>query len=85
MKENFRKNLKLYIRSDELYQRYLNEELNEISDFELFCINHCEDIHELLESERKLKNKLNRIMTSVYQDKSVTIDEIKKLIELEEV
>ena len=84
MKTNFRKNLKLYLRSDEIYQRYLEGELLNASDFDLFCINHCEDIFQLLEAEKKLKNKLNRICASVYQDDEVTIEKIKKIIEAEE-
>ena len=84
MKTNFRKNLKLYLRSDEIYQRYLEGELLNVSDFDLFRINHCEDISPLLEAEKKLKNKLNRICASVYQDDEVTIEKIKKIIEAEE-
>lgn len=84
METNFRKNLKLYLRSDELYQRYLEGTLAKISDFDLFCINHCEDIAQLLEAEKKLKNKLNQIYASVYQDDEVTIEQIKAIIEAEE-
>lgn len=41
-------NLKRYINSDEIYTRYKNGEYNELSDFELFCINHCKDIEVVL-------------------------------------
>ena len=84
METNFRKNLKLYLRSDELYQRYLEGELSNATDFDLFCINHCEDIAQLLEAEKKTKNILNRICASVYQDDEVTIEKIKRIIEAEE-
>lgn len=84
METNFRKNLKLYLRSDELYQRYLEGELSNATDYDLFCINHCEDIAQLLEAEKKTKNILNRICASVYQDDEVTIEKIKRIIEAEE-
>lgn len=84
METNFRKNLKFYLRSDEIYQRYLEGTLAKISDFDLFCINHCEDIAQLLEAEKKTKNIFNRICASVYQDDEVTIEKIKKIIEAEE-
>ena len=41
-------NLKRYIDSDEIYTRYKNGEYTEISDFEMFCINHCKDIEIVL-------------------------------------
>ena len=41
-------NLFKYIGEDEIYQKYINNELKEISDFEMFCIHHCQDIEKLL-------------------------------------
>lgn len=42
------KNLKEYIKEDDIYTRYKNGEYNELSDFEMFCINHCKDIENLI-------------------------------------
>ena len=42
------KNLKEYIKEDDIYTRYKNGEYNELSDFEMFCINHCKDIEVVL-------------------------------------
>ena len=42
------KNLKEYIKEDDIYARYKNGEYNELSDFEMFCINHCKDIEVVL-------------------------------------
>lgn len=46
--ENNIENLKKYIDEDDIYTRYKNGEYTEISDFELFCINHCKDIEVVL-------------------------------------
>ena len=50
------KNLKEYIKIDENYQKWKQGELQGtyISDFEYFCIKHCEDIDKLLEYNKKL-------------------------------
>ena len=42
------KNLKEYIKEDDIYTIYKNGEYNELSDFEMFCINHCKDIEVVL-------------------------------------
>lgn len=43
-----RKRLKEYIEKDELYQKYKQGELTDPTDFEEFCIKHCEDIEKML-------------------------------------
>lgn len=43
-------NLKEYIEEDEIYQQYLKKDNKEdFSDFDLFCIQHCEDIENYLD------------------------------------
>ena len=42
------KKLQAYVNSDEIYQKYKNKQLKEISDFDRFCIKHCDDIEELI-------------------------------------
>lgn len=48
-------NLKKYIEEDEIYSKYKNGEYETLSDFELFCVNHCKDIEELLKDYTKQK------------------------------
>ena len=50
------KNLKEYIKIDEMYQKWKKGELQgvELSDFDYFCIKHCEDIEKILEYNKKL-------------------------------
>ena len=50
------KNLYSYIERDELYQKWKKGELQgeNISDFEYFCIKHCEDIEKLIEYNKEL-------------------------------
>lgn len=49
------KNLKEYIKKDDIYARYKNGEYNELSDFEMFCINHCKDIEDILSDYTRQK------------------------------
>lgn len=43
------KNLKEYIAEDEIYQKYKKEGITQdMSDFDKFCISHCEDIESVL-------------------------------------
>lgn len=49
-------NLKKYIELDEIYTRYKNGECTELTDFEIFCIKHCEDIETVLGNLEALSN-----------------------------
>lgn len=49
-------NLKEYLRQDEIYQKWKQGKLDDISDFDNFCIEHCKDIQvvlNMLEDARK--------------------------------
>lgn len=48
--------LKKYIEEDAIYERYKNGEYDKVEGFEKFCITHCQDIENLLEAYKKLKN-----------------------------
>ena len=50
-------NLRQYVREDAIYSSYKNEELDEISDFEWFCIDHCSDIETLIKDNIRLKEE----------------------------
>lgn len=50
--------LKQYIEEDEIYNNWVNNNLNELSDFDKFCIQHCNDIKEILEENQDLKKQL---------------------------
>lgn len=50
--------LKQYIEEDKIYNNWLNDNLNELSDFDKFCIQHCNDIKEILEENQELKKQL---------------------------
>jgi hypothetical protein len=56
MIEEYKKNLKKYIEQDKMYQKWKNNDLiyTETSDFDYFCIKHCEDIDNLLKENEKL-------------------------------
>lgn len=56
MLEEYTENLKKYIETDKIYQKWKKGELEgtEISDFDYFCLKHCEDIEKLIEENIKL-------------------------------
>ena len=47
--------LEQYIKGDKIYNDWLDENTSYVSDFDRFCIQHCEDIKCLLEENEKLK------------------------------
>ncbi len=47
--------LEQYIKEDKVYNDWLDENTSYVSDFDRFCIQHCEDIKCLLEENEKLK------------------------------
>ncbi len=61
------KNLKTYIREDEIYQKFKNGEfsvvnekgIKEISDFDRFCIDHCKDIEKVLNTIQQQNNNID--------------------------
>ena len=57
-KMNAEERLKEYIERDEIYQDYKKDKLMNPSDFEIFCIQHCKDIEEILEENQELKKQL---------------------------
>ena len=56
--EDYKENLKTYIKEDIFYKEYLKNKNKKFSDFDKFCIQHCKDIEELLEENEKLKAEL---------------------------
>lgn len=53
--------LKEYIRTDIVYQDFMKHPDKKINDFEMFCVEHCEDIKKLLEENEKLENELKKL------------------------
>lgn len=70
------KNLLEYIYKDEIYNNYKNGECNSFNDFEVFCINHCRDIENLLEDYTKQKQEKEK-WKELYLDK---LDETTDII-----
>ena len=56
--EDYKENLKTYIKEDIIYKEYLKNKNKNFSDFDKFCIQHCKDIDELLEENQGLKAEL---------------------------
>ena len=52
-------NLKQYIRDDVVYNKYLKSEDFNYNDFEIYCINHCRDIKNLIKAYEKIIGKVD--------------------------
>ena len=51
--------LKEYVELDYVYQEWKRDEnINELSDFDWFCVQHCQDIEHILKENKKLKQQL---------------------------
>lgn len=51
--------LKEYVELDMEYQAWKKgENINELSDFDWFCVQHCQDIEHILKENEKLKQQL---------------------------
>lgn len=55
--------LEQYIKEDTIYQDYLNKHSSYVSDFDKFCIQHCQDIKNILEENQQLKDNWNELKT----------------------
>lgn len=56
---NKEERLKEYLEKDEIYQEYLNGETH-LSDFDMFCIQHCKDIEKMLNENEELKKNIRK-------------------------
>ena len=82
-KDNIEKNinnLKKYVEEDKIYEDYKNNKLNEFSDFDMFCINHCKDIEKLLSDYTRQKqiNEEHQKENGLLREK---VKELEKQIE----
>lgn len=59
--------LKEYIEKDEIYQNYKKGDLPNPSDFEQFCIQHCEDINYLLSLLKLYSGTLHREHIAIHR------------------
>ena len=57
MSKNSIERLRQYVSEDEIYSKYRKEEITEPNDFEMYCIEHCEDIEWVLARNTYLEKK----------------------------
>ena len=57
----YKQRLEEYIEKDKIYQAYKKQKEIETSDFDNFCILHCEDIEEALFDLEQLKKENNQL------------------------
>lgn len=63
---NAEERLKEYVERDEIYKEYKKDKLMNPSDFEIFCIQYCKDIEEILEENQELKKQLDYLRSEEY-------------------
>ena len=82
MKPIYKQNLINYIEKDELYQKYLNKKLKKPTDFEKFCVQHCQDIQDMLDENEKLMRIINKVFMTVEKIDDVKVErEFLKIFE----
>lgn len=55
--------LKEYVELDYVYQEWKRDEnINELGDFDWFCVQHCQDIEHILNENEELKKKLKELL-----------------------
>lgn len=64
--------LEQYVKEDMIYNEYLDNHKNYVSDFDKFCVEHCQDIKNILKENDNLKNQQKEFVKYLK-------DEIKKL------
>lgn len=81
--EDYKENLKTYIKEDIIYQEYLKNKNKNFSDFDKFCIQHCKDIEELLEENQKLKAELQLYQGALKRENEAIhkVNDLKKVID----
>lgn len=75
--ENYKKKLKAYLKEDIIYQDYLTNKNKHFADFDLFCIEHCTDIENLLIECENLNKKIEKVY-SLLNDYEMQDNEILK-------
>lgn len=85
---NTQERLKQYVEEDSIYNDYLNGKTN-ISDFDKFCIQHCKDIEEILNENKKQKEVIDKIYTIInyekdfYDTKEELVSDLERLLKNE--
>lgn len=59
-----------------MIKEYKKDKLMNPSDFEIFCIQHCKDIEEILEENQKLKQQLDKYYNEPLTSKISRIDSV---------
>ena len=85
---NTQERLKKFIGEDQIYNNYLNGKTN-ISDFDKFCIQHCEDIKEILNENKNQKEVIDKIYEIInyekefYDSKEELVNDLERLLKNE--
>ena len=58
--ESYKKRLKDYIKTDIVYNDFKEHPTKKFNDFDMFCVEHCEDIKKLLEENERLNNLIKK-------------------------
>lgn len=67
--EEAKKDLKIYVDEDEIYQDYKRNPNLIKSDFDQFCVNHCEAIDIVLKENELIEAKVIYEINKIWKDK----------------
>lgn len=77
--EKAKNNLKEYVSIDAIYQDYLQDPNKIISDYDIFCVEHCEAINTILKENELIEAKVSYEINKIWKDKiKIKIEELKQ-------
>jgi len=79
----YKQRLKKYIELDVMYQDYKKGETDIINDFGMFCIEHCQDIQDLLDENECLQGQIDYLRRSCERKEETIVLEQSERAEFE--
>ena len=83
---NYEQVLRQFLKEDIVYQRYLNKELTEMSDYDDFCVKNCQAIESMLKDNEQQRAVIHRALQMVKEAKDCDLKTrlLRVLIDREE-
>ena len=81
----YKQRLEEYIEKDKIYQAYKKQKEIETSDFDNFCISHCEDIEEALFDLEQLRKENNQLKEQCEKQRYAITENCDLRLEIEQL
>lgn len=79
----YKQRLKEYVEQDTVYQEWCDKNLSYVSDFDRFCVEHCQDIKDLLNENECLQGQIDYLRRSCERKEETIVLEQSERAELE--